>query len=276
MSFYEPLRLSRRSAIAAASGLTLALASTRVEAAPRRAPPWLGVSLGSGPAGGVIVEVVFRTSPAEAAGLKSGDMVLRAGGVELHRPAELVAQVKQRQPGDALKLEVRRGGREIAVTVKLAAHPGDEEVVRRMHVGNRAADLPGLAAVQGPVFSSMKDVRGDVVLVEFFASWCAGCKAQVPMLSAWHQKLTPRGLRALAVTAEDRDEARHVIAAWKLPYAVASDVDSKSHRAYHVSGIPALYLVDRAGIVREAVVGYRPAQRAPLETLIEALLAEKK
>src|SRR5690606_37182564 len=139
-----------------------------------------------------------------------------ADGAALQRPADLVAAVKRHRPGEAMKLRVRRGGRELTLTVTLVAHPGEEEVVRRMHVGTRAADLPGLAAVQGSAFATMKEVRGEVVLVEFFASWCPGCKAQVPMLSSWHDRLGPRGLRALAVTAEAPDEAKQVVSAWRL------------------------------------------------------------
>lgn len=276
MSISPSPRLSRRHAIAAASVAVASSFCVGGSAAPSQAAPWLGVALSSGPAGGVIIDVVFRTSPAEAAGVKAGDMALSADGVALDRPSDLVALVKRRHPGDAVKLRLRRGGRESILTVKLVAHPGEEEVVRRMHVGRRAADLVGLSAVQGQVFGAMKEARGEVVLVEFFASWCPGCKAQAPLLSSWHQRLGPRGLRTLAVTAEGREIARRIAAAWKLPYAVATDLERKSHRAYHVSGIPALYLVDRAGVVREAIVGYRPQQREPLEKLVETLLAEKK
>jgi peroxiredoxin len=278
MPFYDDARRTgRRTVLVGASLAALALGvPLPVGALPQQAAPWLGVGLKPGPMPGVVVDFVFRKSPAEAAGIRADDLIVSADGVALAGPDDLVAQIRRRAPGETIALVLRRGGKERLFQIVLAAHPGQEELVRRQHVGNTAADLPGLEAAQGSVFTAMKQARGDVVLLEFFASWCVACRAQVPQIAAWHRRLAARGLRAMGITDEPLEEARKVASDWRLPYAVASDRERKGHRAYRVGGIPALFVIDRAGVVRDARVGFHPAQQKPLETLLEQLLAEKK
>lgn len=241
-------------------------------APPPRRGAWLGVSLQRGPAGGVLVEDVFPRSPAARANLKSGDMVVRAAGEALDSPRDLIRVVQAHRAGDRLPLRIRRGGREHDVTVSLAAHPGKDELLRALHVGRPAPDLRGVTSVQGRVPPSMKELRGQVVLVEFFAGWCAGCRAMAPQLRAWHGEHGEAGLTMIGLTGDGVAETQKVVDAWKLPYAVGSDEGRAAHREYKVNGIPALFVVDRTGVVREATVGYEPRQVARTGALLEKLL----
>jgi peroxiredoxin len=255
--------------------LALVLFAAQAPAADKNARPWLGVALQGGPAGGVLIDHVFRTSPAASAQLAEGDMLVSVDGMPLDEPAQLVTQVARKRPGMTLKLVYRRGGRERQVATVLAEHPGDEVLARLMHVGSRAPELVGVTAVQGNV-TRLKDVAGEVVLVDFFASWCAVCRALTPTLADWHRRFAPRGLTVVGVGADEGDDAARTAKSWKIPFAVVSDVTRATRHAYRVDAIPAVFLVDRKGVIVDVMIGYDPKGREPFEKHIEKLLAEKR
>jgi cytochrome c biogenesis protein CcmG/thiol:disulfide interchange protein DsbE len=129
---------------------------------------------------------------------------------------------------------------------------------------------------------SMKTVRvsdhlGDVVLVNFWATWCGPCRQEVPALAKLNTELQPKGLRIIGAAGNGRDDAATVQAAMKdlgVNYEVWLWVTAKDMAYYGVGpGIPATVLVDRKGVVRARFPGViDPAKARPI---IEAVLAEK-
>ncbi|MBW2457354.1 MAG: redoxin domain-containing protein [Deltaproteobacteria bacterium] len=236
---------------------------------------WLGVAMRSGPAGGVVVDYVFKTSPAAKAALKEGDMLVRADGAPLDKPSDMVTHVRRRRPGMSVKLVVRRGGRERPVTAVLESHPGDEALVRLMHVGNAAPELEQLTPVRGKVPGAIKDLKGKVAIIHFWASWCTSCRLMTPTLAKWNQRYGKRGVTVLGITSDAPGPAKETAQRWKMTYAVASDGFQKTASAYRVDAIPAAYVVDRKGVIREVLIGYDPTRRAAIEKLIETLLAKR-
>jgi peroxiredoxin len=237
--------------------------------------PWLGVSMSRGKSGGVNVDHVFKKSPAEKAKLKVGDRIVRADGVVLDKPADLVDHVARHKPGMTIKLSIKRGGKERTVPVVLADHPGTEELARLMHVGNKAYELKGLSTVQGSVPAAIADLEGQVVLLEFFASWCGNCKAMTPQLAALHNKFKNQGLNVIGITSDEADVAAETVKKWKMPYAAASDPNQSTFSAYSVSAIPAVYVIDKKGVIREVLIGFDSESKESTEKLIKKLLAEK-
>ena len=237
--------------------------------------PWLGVAMQSGPAGGVLIDHVFRTSPAASAKLAEGDMLVSVDGVSLDEPSELVTHVARKRPGMTLELVYRRGGRERRVSAVLAEHPGDAAIARLMHVGTPARELLGVAGVQGKV-TRLKDLEGEVVLLDFFASWCSVCRTLTPTLSQWHRRFGARGLEVVGVAADDVDVAAATAQSWKIPFAVVSDASQRTRRAYRVDSIPAVFLIDRKGVIVDVMIGYDDSDREPFEKHIDKLLADER
>ncbi len=103
--------------------------------------------------------------------------------------------------------------------------------------------------------ASLKGLRGQVVLLDFFASWCGPCMRALPELAALHARYAARGLHVVGVSTETEETIRRVIQEHQLPYTVAMDPNEQANRAYYVHVLPTLVVVDRGGTVREVALG---------------------
>ena len=139
---------------------------------------------------------------------------------------------------------------------------------------------------QEPV--KLADLRGRVVLLDFWATWCGPCIQAFPHLSEWHKKYGAQGLTILGVThyygegdgqdltpAAELEFIRNFKQRYKLPYGFAVADNEKTHRAYYVTGLPTAVLIDRAGRIRFTQIGTGPTAAQELAEQIEKLLAEK-
>lgn len=119
-------------------------------------------------------------------------------------------------------------------------------------------------------------LRGHPVVVNFWASWCAPCRAEMPMLvKTWHA-YAPRGVVVLGLDVDDTPvEARRFLADYHVDYPIATVVDERLPRAYGVVGLPTTVFVDASGVIRARQLGQfeGPDGERTLRRQIEALLA---
>ena len=240
--------------------------------ASRRA--WLGVALGKGAAGGVVAKHVVNNSPASRAGLADGDQILVADGVSLDEPSQLIARVALLGPGNAVGLKIRHGGVERAVTAALVSFPGSEEVLRLDKVGTFAPPWKSAVAVSGSLPASIAALRGKVVLIDFWASWCGPCRMVAPKLTQLQAAYGAQGLDVIGFTTDPIPIAAQSSQAMGMAYTVASDASEAVNAAYGVSALPTMFLVDKKGVIREAFVGFDPSRNKDIERSVQALLAE--
>jgi thiol-disulfide isomerase/thioredoxin len=265
---------ARKASLVAALVLACLLFTPHVGAASKRAgKAWFGVAMSSAPNGGLVVEHVFPSSPAQRMKLSTGDVLLRVNNVPLRAPTDLVEQVKLFEPGMSMDVVMRRGGDQKSMRVVLEEYPGDEEVQRLMHLGKPAPPVVA-TAVQGSFPASLGELRGRVVLLDFFASWCQNCKKLSPVLARWQERYKARGLTVVGVTTDGQDSASELVKSWNIPFAVGSDPERRTETIYRVSALPSMYFIDKKGIVRDVRVGWDGAGRESIEKLIERLLAE--
>jgi thiol-disulfide isomerase/thioredoxin len=227
---------------------------------------WLGVELVPGPAGGVVVRRVMRGSPAERDGLRDGDHVRRCDGVEVERPGQVVERIAQKAPGEQLALEVRRGDTSTVVKVTLVVHPGEEGVLRLDKVGTHAPAWKGVRVVRGGIAPSLAALRGKVVLLDFWASWCVACRVSVPMLNRARARFGAQGLEVVGLTDDREEVALRAADKLGIAYAVGAATSTETLADYGVRALPTLFVVDRGGVVRHASIG------VPREADLEALL----
>jgi thiol-disulfide isomerase/thioredoxin len=138
---------------------------------------------------------------------------------------------------------------------------------------------------QKPV--KLAELRGQVVLLDFWATWCGPCLAAFPYLKDWHEKYGSRGLVIIGLTryygsGEGRDmlppEEFAFLERFKkehaLPYPVAVAEDGENLSTYAVTAIPTAVLIDRTGKVRLVTTGTGSGTEAQLAATIEKLLEE--
>jgi peroxiredoxin len=102
----------------------------------------------------------------------------------------------------------------------------------------------------------LSDFRRKIVLLNFWATWCKPCKEEMPAMQASYDKLRDEGFVVLAVNElEDTEKVAEHIRAHHHTFPVVMDHNNRVANRYGVVGLPASFLIDREGIVREHVFG---------------------
>jgi thiol-disulfide isomerase/thioredoxin len=260
--------------LGAASALVLVVYTARGQLGLSRRP-WLGISMAKDPAGhGVVVDHVVRGSPADRAGLKSGDRVLRVAATVVAEGADVVRAVASRAVGDAIDIVFVQGGAARTARATLTTFPSPDEMMRMDLVGAFPPAWRALHAATGVLPSSIASLRGRVVLLDFWATWCGPCRIVAPKLSALQDRYGAQGLSVVGIAAEDVPDVAAFASRTGVSYALAADSQGETTRAYGVSTLPTLLVIDKRGVVREVAIGYDPSEDAWLDSKVRSLLAE--
>ena len=257
---------------------TAATVSTREAAAQHRANdprPWLGVAMALDAGGsGVIVRHVVRNSPADRAGVHDGDRIATVDGRRVTTAREVTTFVAAHAVGDSLAVVVSRREHDVELHVALGAFPQGDEMIRMDHVGTFAPAWRGVQQVSGTVPRSISDLRGRVVLIDFWATWCGPCRFMSPTLNALQARYGAQGLSVIGISSEPAEEVSLFAQRTGMAYAVASDANGDTTQAYTVSSLPTLFLIDKRGVVRDIEIGYDSGRDAAIENLVKTLLNE--
>jgi peroxiredoxin len=121
-----------------------------------------------------------------------------------------------------------------------------------------AAVVEVKAGNQAPEFSA-RDIdgklvsviafRGRVVLLHFWATWCASCKEEMPSLEKIYARYGDRGLKVVGIASDSKEDIREFFRDFPVSYSLISDPKSEVQRLYGVRGIPVSFVVDRRGII---------------------------
>jgi peroxiredoxin len=152
--------------------------------------------------------------------------------------------------------------------------PNDDEVMRKNYVGARAPDFGALSTVQGSITPSLPALKGRVVVLEFWASWCGVCHVMAPTLNGWHDRYSAQGVTVLGVTNDPVDLATRTAGELGLGYPLASDSSGEMLRAYRAYALPTLFVIDKQGNVRDVLIGYSTPRLREIEALVRRLIAE--
>ena len=121
---------------------------------------------------------------------------------------------------------------------------------------------------------TLSDLRGQVVLVNFWATWCPPCKAEMPAFEQTYKDYTDEGFVILAVNAIQQDSVEAIDsfrAANGLTFPILLDTNGDINRAYQVRSLPTSFFVGKDGIISEVVIG-GPMAEALIRSRIEELI----
>jgi peroxiredoxin len=143
-----------------------------------------------------------------------------------------------------------------------------------------AADPSGPApqfslASKGGGTVNLSQYKGQVVMLNFWASWCGPCRQEMPLLEDIYKKYNKLGFTMVGVNVEpDSKAADDWLKATPVTFPVAYDKDSKVSRLYDVSGMPSTVIIDRKGNLRFLHHGYKPGDEGEYINSIRALIRE--
>ena len=155
-----------------------------------------------------------------------------------------------------------------AASIDFTAVPKLNEV--KDHPAAPEFTLPNVAGKK----VSLKDYRGKVVFLNFWATWCESCRDEMPSMERLYQEFKDKGLEIVAVNVkENRKDALAFARKFKLTYPVMLDTEGEVGLLYGAFGLPTTYLIDRKGVVLARMYGpadwYSPGARRLFTQLLE-------
>jgi peroxiredoxin len=150
-----------------------------------------------------------------------------------------------------------------------------------------AVSLPVIAGappVPAPAFTlasragqnvSLGQYRGQVVMINFWASWCGPCRQEMPLLESIYRKYNRMGFTLLGVNVEpDSNAANEWLKATPVSFPILYDRDSRVSKLYDVAGMPSTVIIDRSGKLRVLHRGYKPGDENEYLDSIRTMIRE--
>lgn len=155
-----------------------------------------------------------------------------------------------------------------------------EDPKARPEVGDVAPDFT-LPDVHGKT-RRLSDLRGKVVFLNFWATWCPSCREEMPTMEALYQEFKNEGLEILAVSIDQGSDAmvKRVVSAFRhefgpMTFPLLLDSKQEVMDRYRVTFIPTHFYVDRKGYIRDKYVGPKDRRKPETWKLLEGLLNER-
>ena len=123
---------------------------------------------------------------------------------------------------------------------------------------------------------SLASLKGQVVMINFWASWCGPCRQEVPALDQIYSKFKPMGFEMVGINVEsEKSDAERFLGKTPVNFHILFDPDNTVSGNYGVSAMPTTFLVDRQGKLRWQHRAYKPGDEAKYIEQIRAMLREK-
>ena len=160
----------------------------------------------------------------------------------------------------------------LTAAMRLVGH-GDSPV----GIGAMAPDFRARTLDEPPAARTLADYRGDVVLLNVWATWCGPCRVEMPSMQRLHEEFRERGLHVVAVSIDKpgfEEEIRAFVSEYGLTFEVLYDPNGTITSTYQTTGVPYSFVIDRGGKIRKTVLGATDWASQGNRSLIASLLGE--
>jgi peroxiredoxin len=147
-----------------------------------------------------------------------------------------------------------------------------------------SAAFAGDAGGPAPAFSlsaldgsqaTLAQYKGQVVMVNFWATWCGPCQQEMPLLDQMYKKYKPAGFTLIGVNVDkEAPPVKELLARKPVSFPVMLDPANQVSKAYHVDEMPSSVIIDRKGEIRYIHRGYKPGDENDYQDRIRQLIRE--
>jgi cytochrome c biogenesis protein CcmG/thiol:disulfide interchange protein DsbE len=137
-----------------------------------------------------------------------------------------------------------------------------------------AAKIPDFIFATDKGSIALESLRGKVVYLDYWASWCAPCRHSFPFMNEMQARYGHKGLVIVAVTIDsERADARRFLAQYPANFIIGYDPDGATAKKLALKGMPTSFVIDRHGEIVSTHIGFREIEKSQIENRIKALLA---
>jgi len=121
----------------------------------------------------------------------------------------------------------------------------------------------------------LNEYRGQVVMLNFWASWCAPCRQEMPHLAKLHTAYAPMGFQLLGINVDENiEDAKKALDKLNVPFPVLFDQENSTAELYNVDAMPTTIIIDKDGNIRHLHRGYKPGYENDYQEQVGALIKE--
>ena len=147
-----------------------------------------------------------------------------------------------------------------------------------VELGSRAPDFKAQTIDSAPREKSLADYRGQVLMLNVWATWCLPCRVEMPSIEALYKDYAAKGLKVVAVSIDDpgtEATIRAFVQQYGLTFEILHDPQSKIVEAYDISGYPETFIVGRDGVIRRKLMSATDWNSPDARALIDRLLTDR-
>ena len=146
--------------------------------------------------------------------------------------------------------------------------------IEGVEIGKRAPDYRAPRLGTTDSVSLHQEAKGQVTLVNIWATWCIPCRAEMPAMEKLYQQLGPQGLRIIAVSIDEADakDVQQFVQELGLSFEILHDQSGDIQRVYQTTGVPESFLLDKNGVIVKKVIGEHPWASPSNQRIVAELL----
>jgi cytochrome c biogenesis protein CcmG/thiol:disulfide interchange protein DsbE len=147
-----------------------------------------------------------------------------------------------------------------------------------VQLGSKAPDFTAYTLDSIPKEKKLADYRGQVVLINVWATWCLPCRVEMPSIEALYKAYAPKGLKVVAVSIDDQGTEPAIRAFAKqygLTFEILHDPKGKITDDYDITGYPETFIIGKDGVIRKKLMSATDWNSPEARALVDRLLTER-